>query len=76
MNRSAMPAVESKLNPATADIDRKERQRRAIFAAKDRKSGPDIFEMLEEDQMDAEMEFLIAEMANKAHREYRRSLAR
>jgi hypothetical protein len=76
MNRSATPAVESKLNPATSDAHRKERQRRAIFAAKDRQQDPDALSWLEEDQMDAEMEFLVSEMANKGHREYRRSLSR
>ena len=76
MNRSAAPAVESKLNLASADTDRKERQRRAIFAAKNRQSDPDAFSCMEDEQLDAEMEFLVAEMSNKGHREYRRSLAR
>lgn len=76
MNRSAMPAIESNLTPATAGVSQEERKRRAIMATRNRQSQPDFFEMLEDEQMDAEMEFLVAEMANKGHREYRRSLAR
>lgn len=74
MNRAASTAIEANITLARIETPEEKRKRAAVMAALGRRSDPEVFSWMEEDQLDAEMEFMIAEMANKRHREYRRSI--
>lgn len=74
MNAPQAHAVEA--NSTSADSrDAQHKRRAAMFGVINRRDSPETTSWMEEEQIDAEMEFMIAEMAGKNHRELRRSLA-
>ena len=72
MNAPQARAVEANLTSAESPSTYDNRTRR--FRGMSGHANPEATSWMEEEQLDAEMEFMIAEMAGKNRREYRRSL--
>lgn len=72
MNRSNAHVVEA--NIPAAEAPRPDQFGRGNYTPAQRREMDDITQWLEE-QDDAEREFLVAEVANKNHRAYRRSMS-